>query len=88
MLASHGALLVCHCQGGPELCRVSGIRCNWKLKLRRHHADHAVSCSVERDVLTNDSRIRSKLITPEAFAEYDHMVVAGLIFIAREDASQ
>ena len=47
-----------------------------------------VRSTVERNVLSNDSRVCSKLVTPEALAKNDHMIVAGLIFIAREDASQ
>ncbi len=41
----------------------------WKLKARRHHADHRVTFVVERDGLIDDAAITSEAALPESITQ-------------------
>src|SRR5581483_1522350 len=53
----------------------------------RHHSHNQVALAVQVHALTDNLRVRSKMLLPKTMAKDNHLTTAVLIFIRREGAA-
>ena len=63
----------------PELLRIRR-----EIERRRHHAEDAVRLAAQSDVAPDDGSIGAEAARPQAMAEHDHLLFAGLVLGGRE----
>ena len=70
---------------GSREVKISWIR---KAEVPRHDAYHRIACTIQKDGLIQDARVRCEAAHPQVMSHHHNARAAGYILVGRERAAE